>query len=136
MKDGSYSIEAAFIMPIAILLVIVFSLLGFFIRDVVFMEAYGRNLLFEMADETVEGENTASLEGLQGSLWYAEVGQFDISEEKGRVNVRYELLPRMNFINIRIEKTLSLDKKEKTAEKIRKWRVITDTAKGLFITED
>ena len=136
MKDGSYSIEAALIMPIAILLMLMFLVLGFYIRDIVFTEAYGRNLLLEMADDTVERKNRDYRQELQSCLWCADVGYFRVFEGKKKIEVEYKISSVINFVNIRIENILSVERKEKTAEKLRKWKVITDTARNLLITED
>lgn len=136
MKDGSYSIEAALIMPIAILLMLMFLVLGFYIRDIVFTEAYGRNLLLEMADDTVEIENRDYIQELKSCLWCANIGYFSFFEGEKKIEVEYKILPVINFLNIRIENALSIERKEKTAEKLRKWKVITDTARDLLITED
>lgn len=135
MKDGSYSIEAAFIMPVVIVLMVIFLLLGFYIRDIVFTEAYARNLLLEMADNSIERKNRDYVRELQNCLWCAEVDSFGIFEKKEKIEIKYKLLSRINFINMRTDKKLSVERKEKTAEKLRKWKVITDTAKGLLITE-
>ena len=136
MKEGSYSIEAALIMPIAILLMLMFLMFGFYIRDVVFLEAYGRNLLLEMVDDTVEIEDKDHTQELQNCLWCADIGYFRLFEGKKKIEVKYKISPRINFVNIRIENTLSVERKEKTAEKLRKWEVIIDTARNLLITED
>lgn len=135
MKDGSYSVEAAFVMPVVIVLMLIFLMLGFYMRDVVFTEAYARNLLLEMADDTAERKNKDYVNELKGCLWCAKVDGFSILEAKGKIEVKYKLLSGIIFIKIRIDKTLSIEPKEKTAEKLRKWRVITDTAKGLLVTE-
>ncbi len=136
MKDGNYSVEAALIMPVAILLMIMFLMLGFYIRDVVFSEAYGRNLLLEMADDTIKIENKDYMQELQNCLWCADVENFSVFEGKKKIEVKYKISSRLNFVNMRIDKTLSFERKEKTAEKLRKWKVITDTARNLLITED
>lgn len=123
-------------MPVVIVLMIIFLMLGFYIRDVVFTEAYARNLLLEMSDDTAERKNRDYVNELQSCLWCTEVDSFRVFEKNGKIEIKYKLLSGINMLNMHVDKTLSVGCKEKTAEKIRKWKVITDAARGLLITED
>lgn len=133
MKDGSYSVEAALIMPVVIFIMLGFIMLGFSVRDIVFAEAYGRNLLLEVSDDTQETEKKNFKESLKECLWCSDVRYFDYVEGKTGATIRYGILSRV--IKLPIENTLSIAKKEKTAEKLRRWNVIADATKKLIITE-
>lgn len=133
MKDGSYSIEAAIIMPLVTVIMLLFILFGFYLRDIVFMEALARNIILEAADDTGKAENDVTTEDVQTGLWCAKVRQFTVLDGKKKTEVRYKLNSAFKFLDIPIDKVLKSEKKEKAAEKIRKWKVITDMAKD-YIT--
>lgn len=133
MKDGSYSVEAALIMPVVIFIMLGFIMFGFSVRDIVFTDAYGRNLLLEVSDDIQGTETKDFKESLRECLWCSDVKHFDFIESKTGVTIRYGLSSRV--IKLRTENTINVIKKEKTAEKLRRWKVITDAAKDLIITE-
>lgn len=134
MKDGSYSIEAAIIMPLVTVIILVFILFGFYLRDIVFVEALARNIILEAADDTDKAEISVTLEDVQTGLWCAKVRQFSVLDEKKKTEVRYELASDFKFLDIPIEKMLRSEKKEKSAVKLRRWKVITDMAKDYIKT--
>jgi len=133
MKDGSYSVEAAIIMPVAIMVMLMFLLLGFYLRDIVFTEAFARNIILVAADDMSETDINVTAGELQAALWCAKVRQFSILDEKNKTVVRYKLTSGFKFLDIAIENTLSSEKEEKTAKKLKKWKVLTEMAKD-FIT--
>jgi len=121
-------------MPVAIFVMLGFIMLGFSVRDIVFAEAYGRNLLLEISDDTQETGIKAFKEELRKCLWCSDVRCFDLVEDKTGVTIRYGISSRV--IKLRTENTICVTKEEKTAEKLRRWKVITDAAKDLIITEE
>ena len=137
MKDGSYSVEAAIIMPVVIIIMLAFLFFGFYLRDIVFTEAFARNLILAAADDTGETADISVTAGeLQSALWCAKVRQLSVSDGKNKTVVKYKMTAGFDFLDIPVENTLSKEKSVKTAEKILQWKVLTDMAKDLFTTED
>lgn len=136
MKDGSYSVEAAIIMPVVIIIMLVFLLFGFYLRDIVFTEAFARNIILVALDDTDESDISMMAGELQGALWCARVRQFSVLDGKNKTVIRYKLTSGFKFLDMPIENTLSSEKEEKTAEKLRGWKVLTDMAKDFIAAGD
>ena len=136
MRDGSYSIEAAIIMPVVIITMLVFLLFGFYLRDIVFAEAFARNIILEAKDDTGKADISVTAGELQTRLWCAKVRQFSVLDGEKKIEVRYKQSSGFKFLNISVENMLSSEKEEKVAEKLRKWKVVTDMAKDFIMMGD
>lgn len=136
MRDGSYSIEASIIMPIVLLITITFLMIGFYIRDIIFVDAYARSMLTDYEDNGEElVEYSDSTMRVQECMWCSEVENFRLYENSDMIKVEYKLKPKLRYMRLSVNNVISVRKKEKTSEKIYRWRNITDTVKNLFLTE-
>lgn len=130
MTDGSYSVEAAIIMPAVILITIEFLLLGFYMHDVVFAEAYGRNILAIQKNGSID--NGRLQMELQESMWYSYVREFDIYENGDKSVIQYKIVSKSDFFKLSTENRIAVKNEENISGKIQKWKIYIDTIKGLF----
>jgi len=135
MKKGSYSVEAALIMPAVVLIIIAFLWFGFYMRDAIVTEVYSRSLLIDW-ESSVERKQSELKDVLCEALWCSDIVCFGIYEQSDKVRVSYTIKPKLNLIRIPIDSTVVVVKTEEPHKKIKRWKVWIDEAKELFLTED
>jgi hypothetical protein len=78
-KNGSYTVEAAFIVPLALGIAFVILYTLFLLHDRVILQANLNNVLCRMAEEDGEGETTYD-SVLKQSLWCMEIKTEELSD--------------------------------------------------------
>ncbi|MBQ9766315.1 MAG: hypothetical protein IJW18_08965 [Lachnospiraceae bacterium] len=139
MENGSFSIEAAVIIPLVVWATLSFMFFSFVLRDVALVES----VAFVLFEETKQNKECALLEEtaefeeavlskkqlLSEALWWGKLVRF---EEINDGDILYEISADLFLANISISDVIPAKEEFNISEKIRFWKVVTDEAKALF----
>ena len=135
MVKGSFSVEAAMIMPIIIFTVLSLIFYGFFLRDVMLIETTGRAFL---AEESVFGcgiradmaDGVCTGELLNECLWWGVLTRWNYIEDKDCIE--YEVSANIFGFTAMADNVIKSADYFETADRLRFWKSITEEAEELF----
>lgn len=134
MEEGSFSIEAAVVIPVIIFSMLSILFLGFYIRDIILVETASRAMLVEtVAGNIVNiGTQNDKVELVKECLWWAELDEFVMSDKMEHIN--YTVSANIFGFAVSTNNTVGASKHFNVKDKLRLWKSITDEAKELFFT--
>lgn len=141
MSEGSYSVEAALLMPVIICTVLAVILYGFYIRDIVFMETAGRAVLEKYDNKAVILTETAGhsfddselRQAFEEGLLYSKIRYFYISEKKREISLCYGINTNILGLNFKKKGLITKTLTESAPEKLQCWRSWIEEAKELLL---
>ncbi len=137
MEEGSFSVEAALIMPIIIFTVLSLIFYGFFLRDIVLAETVGRAFLIEESNFSgcYVSDDTGIYERgtlLNECLWWGTLTKWEW--EESRSCIKYELKANIFGFVLAADNIINSTDYVDTADRLRLWKSITEEAGKLFFT--
>lgn len=125
---GSYTVEAAFIIPIIIGLSFVIMYVLFIFHDMVILQANLDNVIFLIAEEQISCKEADYNDNFKKSLWFMELGEIKMSENamsvSGEITAKARVeIPVLSFFMDESQKfTLSESYSKVQPEQIKRWR--------------
>lgn len=136
MEEGSFSVEAAMVMPVVIFAVLSLIFYGFYMRDIVLVEAVGRAFLTDdyvlgsgIVDST-DAEDKGAL--LNECLWWGTLTKWEHPENSDYVE--YEVSANIFGFTAVADNVIEAADYFETADRLRLWKSITEEAEELFFT--
>ncbi len=134
MEEGSFSVEAAIVMPVVIFVVLSLIFYGFFLRDIVLIETTGRALLTEESvfgsgiRDKLDAAGTGEL--LSECLWWGTLTKWEYVEDRGCI--KYEIIANIFGFIVTTDNVIKSADYFETADRLRFWKSITEEAGELF----
>jgi len=136
MEEGSFSVEAAVVMPVVIFAVLSFIFYGFFLRDIVLIETTGRAFLTEESvfGSGIRTNNDAIGVGelLNECLWWGTLTRWEYAEHDNCIE--YEAGANIFGFTVAAGNVIKAADYFETADRLRLWKGITEEAKELIFT--
>lgn len=90
MQEGSYTVEAAFLVPIILGLIFLILYVLFFLHDKAVLQANVQEVLCLVAEKQISCQKRECGERLGQSLWIAKITEMKVSENKTSYSVKVQ----------------------------------------------
>lgn len=108
-SNGSYTVEAAFIVPILLGMVFAVLYLLFLFHDRIVLQENGYEALYSMAEGSLSADNRSMKGRVENALWIVQVNKTKVAKKHkvitGRVEAEVQWdIPVMNFFLKKVQK--------------------------------
>jgi len=105
MNKGSFSVEAAIVMPMILFIILSVTFFGFYLRDIIVIESAGRAFLMESRDDELvssgsEVEKRRQL--INDVLWWGELTDFKVKDKARQIALLQKSFTFLPIITERI----------------------------------
>jgi len=137
MEEGSFSVEAAVVVPVVIDLIFSVLFFGFYLRDIMLIETSARAMLMDISYHEAGGEmiiDKAEETGrlLGECLWWARLEAFIMYPEDNYIE--YTISANIFGYKAVTQNRVFGEEEFNTKDKLWFWKSITEEAEELFFT--